>query len=93
MLYAPRLGASTCGVLSSPRANHLDGETGKSVWCPAGALFSNFCEINILKFQKKYKNAVNYIHYESANFYYEIPCIATSAKKKKWKKVETCNQI
>jgi hypothetical protein len=51
-----------------------------------GALYSNFCKIDILKFQKKikkYKDVVNYIHYESANFYYEIPCIATLAKKTK----------
>jgi hypothetical protein len=61
-----------------------------------GALFSNFCEIDILKFQKnlkKYKDVVNYIHYESVNLYYEIPCIATSAKKTKWTKVGTCTQI
>jgi hypothetical protein len=61
-----------------------------------GALFSNFCEIDILKFQKKikkYKDVVNYIHYESVNFYYEIPCIATSAKKTKWTKVGTCTHI
>jgi hypothetical protein len=61
-----------------------------------GALFSNFCEIDILKFRKnlkKYKDVVNYIHYESVNFYYEIPCIATSAKKTKWTKVGTCTQI
>jgi hypothetical protein len=34
------------------------------------ALFLNFGEINILKFQKnkKYKDVVNYIHYESAIF-------------------------
>jgi hypothetical protein len=35
---------------------------------------------------------VNYIHYERELFYYEIPCIATSAKKK-WIKIGTCSQI
>jgi hypothetical protein len=58
--------------------------------------FLNFCKIDILKFQKKlkkYKDVVNYIHYECVNLYYEIPCIAISAKKTKWTKVGTCTQI
>jgi hypothetical protein len=49
------------------------------------ALYLFIFEIGILKFEKtlkKYVNIANYVHYDGANFYCEIPCIGLSNKDK-----------
>jgi hypothetical protein len=49
-----------------------------------GALFLKFFKIGILKLQifvKKYIDVANYVYYDHANFYCQIPCIVGSVKK------------
>jgi hypothetical protein len=62
---------------------------------PWSLFFNFFLEIDILKFVKINKNTrtKSTTYYERVNFYYEIPCIVTLAKKTKWIKVGTCSQI
>jgi hypothetical protein len=58
-----------------------------------GALFSKLQKKSNFKVSKKYIEVCKCIHYDLANFQYEIPCCVGSRKKTNWIDIEKKKQV